>query len=526
LEKPIHEKVQDVDSTILPAEKLPSTAAGRVVRGFGSNALSQAISVASSILLVPLYLHAWGAPLYGRWLVLTSLATYLILFDLGGQSFFGNLLASEYARGDSDEFRERFSEGVSLFSFIAVIALVVLGALACTPDLNIFHQHIALATEDRLVLLFVGITFLIGVPGGILASAYRATGLFVRGAMIGNIARAIALILYIVLLIAHVRPWLYAAAGLVSSILLAAFMVYDASRCIPAIRGSRFGWASARKGFVHLPGSLYFWLIAISNALNQQGVLLVLALTGSSTEVALFATHRTICGLIGYIGSFVWAPLMPELNYLFTRRQQHLLAHASHLALKVVTLAASSSGVGLWLILPTIYPRWTGKSLSFDPILLAILLTQAALAAGWMTSGWALLASNQHRRLSCWALVNGVLTIALSALLAPRWGAPGVAFASLTGDILCGLAVYPFLASRVLGISSSSLYKTILLPMLALAPLWGVAILRKSSQPIGMRDTCILTAACIALITPAVVLAFHKKDDTEWIFSKLRSVVR
>jgi O-antigen/teichoic acid export membrane protein len=215
---------------------------------------------------------------------------------------------------------------------------------------------------------------------------------------------------------------------------------------------------------------------------------------------------------------------MPELNYLFTRGQRDLLARASLLAMKLVSLVAGMAGIGLWLLLPVIYPRWTGKSLVFDPVLLMILLTQVVLAAGWTTSGWALLASNQHRRLSCLALANGTITVGLAALLAPRWGVHGVALASLCGDLLFGLAVYPMLASKALGLSRARLFKTILVPMIALIPLWSTALLAIGGQAIRFEQSCLLALASALLIVLGALWSFHKKDDTEWILIKLRAL--
>jgi O-antigen/teichoic acid export membrane protein len=514
---------ETVEAAIQTVENHNSKVFGRILRGIGSTGLIQLIYAANGILLVPLFIHAWGASQYGRWLTLTSLVTYLTLFDLGGQSYFSNLLAAEHARGDVDAFRRRFSQGLSLFSLIAMVALFVLGLVCSLPNRSSLILGFTFGVEDRLVLLFVGATFIVGIPGGILAGAYRASGLYVRGVMIGNIWLATNLVLNIYMLASRVSPAIYASFGLVSCVAINVLLVFDSRRHIPGVCEGGFSWASARAGSRHLPGALFFWLLSLSNALNQQGVIIVLAITGTSSGVALFATHRTICGLINYIGGFVQGPLLPELNYLFTRQQRELLAKASHLAMKLVTQAASLAGVGLWMLLPFVYSRWTGKRLAFDAALLAILLTQAVLAAGWQCSGWALLASNQHRRLSCWALANGLITVGLAAILAPHWGVHGVALASLLGDILCGLAIYPTLASRALGLSRWTIYKTILPPVAALIPLWVAAIFIKIGRASGFEFTCLLVLVSLALILLSSFLSFRKKDDFDWILRRLQS---
>src|SRR5512134_2975736 len=77
----------------------------RIVTGLASTSLYQIIAAAQSILLVPLFLRAWGTNGYGDWLTLTALVSYLGLMDLGGQNYIGNLLAFDYTRGEEADFR-------------------------------------------------------------------------------------------------------------------------------------------------------------------------------------------------------------------------------------------------------------------------------------------------------------------------------------------------------------------------------------------------------------------------------------
>jgi O-antigen/teichoic acid export membrane protein len=503
-----------------------STARSRVASGAGANAITQVISAGTAFVLVPLFLHAWGAAQYGRWLTLTSMVMYLMLFDLGGQSYFANLLASAYALEDREEFRKIFGQGISLFTAIVLLAFLFLLALVCLPPVHFFHQELAFSGQDRVVLFCMGIAFLLGVGGGILAAAYRASGLYSRGAMIGNINRGTTLLISAAILMGGAGPGVYAAFWMISNILLFIYQAWDVYRKVPSVHGSQFGLRAARLGLVHLSGSLFFWLLSISTALNQQGVLLVVAMSGSTTAVALFATHRTVCGLVNYISSFVQSPMMPELNYMYSRGEIDQLRRVSLLAMKVVTLTSTFAGICLWLVLPVVYPRWTGKSLALDLPLLAILLTQAVLAVGWQSSGWVLMASNRHRQISVAALINGVLTIGLGLVLASHWGTAGVAFASLIGDVLCGLALYPLLSASALGLRAWTLFLTILLPMLALTPLWIVAAIRHPAPAMTLGSTSLLMLLCVVMLLPAGIWGFHRREDTEWIRARLISRAR
>ena len=77
----------------------------RLIQGMGANFLGQIINMASRVLLVPLFLTAWGVEVYGEWLILTSIGAYLFLTDLGGQLYIINRLTQAYALEDVPQFR-------------------------------------------------------------------------------------------------------------------------------------------------------------------------------------------------------------------------------------------------------------------------------------------------------------------------------------------------------------------------------------------------------------------------------------
>ena len=450
----------------------------RLLLGIGSSGMSQVIAAVQAILLVPLFLRAWGADGYGRWLVLTALVSYFSMLDLGGQNYIGNLLAIDYAQGKKEAFRDKLSESVSLFSFIALAAFILLVILLFgLRNLNLPGLGNGLLYNERLIILFLTSSALFSIPCGIYVTAYRASGLFIRGTMLGNILRLAGIVLFAVVLFVAVSPVVYAMLFLAVGVIGTAFIVWDSRRVITACRQIRIGFAEAKRGYKYLRGALHFWLMALANGLNQQGVLLVLAIFTSPVIVALYVTHRTAAGLVGYVGSVLQAPLWPEISFLWAQDRREELRKVMLSAVRIIMLTSGLAALMMWVLLPFIYPFWTGKQLQLQPILFAVFLFQGVLAAGWSTSGWSLLAANQHRMPARWSLANAVVTIALSVWLAPRYGVLGVGLATLLGDVLCGLAAYPKLTAGMLELSVWRVYKAMLFAVLLLMPLLAMVII-------------------------------------------------
>jgi len=93
----------------------PGSIRSRLVKGFGANVIGQGLNVASKILLVPLFLQAWGTNVYGEWLVLSSFVAYLSLTDLGGQVYIVNRLTQAYSCQDTQLFRKSLHSGMVNF---------------------------------------------------------------------------------------------------------------------------------------------------------------------------------------------------------------------------------------------------------------------------------------------------------------------------------------------------------------------------------------------------------------------------
>jgi hypothetical protein len=66
----------------------------RIKHGFGANVYGQMVIVIIQLAGVPILLSAWGTQVYGEWLILASIPTYLSMADLGFSQSAGNDMTS------------------------------------------------------------------------------------------------------------------------------------------------------------------------------------------------------------------------------------------------------------------------------------------------------------------------------------------------------------------------------------------------------------------------------------------------
>src|SRR5215213_1102443 len=166
----------------------PGTAQHRFLKGLGANSVGQIINLATRVLLPPLFLGAWGADVYGEWLVLSSFVAYLSLTDMGGQKYIVNRLTQAYAQQDFSLFRRVLHTGLAIFLFMpTAVFFLFTAAVLIVPPKSILP---IVKTDDQVVvwvLAILAFQFVFAQPQGLLLGIYRAVGLLPRGAMLANV---------------------------------------------------------------------------------------------------------------------------------------------------------------------------------------------------------------------------------------------------------------------------------------------------------------------------------------------------
>ncbi len=399
--------------------------------------LGQLLGISQTYLLVPLFLAAWGDEGYGRWLTLTAMASYLALLDLGGQSYIGNRLAASFAHERYDEFRTTLRQGFSLFALVGTLAWLVVAGVLASPWL---HSD----ADSRLVVFWYATAVVLAVPGGVLVSCYPATVRVVRGASVGNIIRLLSMIALMVALQRRCTMPQYSAIVCATGIVLTWFAVADLHRQLPDLFRPAFRLRDLRDGVALLRGSFLYWMFPVTSALNNQGVILVLAATYGDAAVASFVTHRAAASLITYGGGLLRPALWTEMTFMAARSDFPKMRDVVSLAIRVNTWTASVLGLAVCLAAPLGYALWTRSKLELDVVLLMILAAQAVLSAAWSTASWPLMAANEPRAIARWSLANATLTVAGSFFAARLgWGIRSIAAASLIADVFCGLIPFP-----------------------------------------------------------------------------------
>ena len=372
----------------------------RLIAGFGANTFSRLSTTLTQIFSVPVFLSHWGVHLYGEWLLLNTIPGYLGLSDVGFGSVAGNEMTMLAAAEDYEQALVVFQSVWVLTTVItSLIGLLLLGLVWFLPLGRWLHMHAISGADANLIVLLLGLAVLLGMQETLFQAAFRCVGKYPLGTVAKSVVVLAAFLSTMLGVSLHLSPVpvaaLYVAVNVVGVFALWVLL----RREVPWIRfGIRHAqWAVIRR----LTGpALSFMSFPLVNALNLQGILVLIGYVMGPIAVVTFNTARTISRSaaqgMNLINNAVW----PEMSAAFGTGAMDLARTLHRRACQIslllcfgITLAAAFLGDWIWKI-------WTVGKVPTDPVLLNIMLLQMLVSAFWFTSSVVPMAINQHQRMA------------------------------------------------------------------------------------------------------------------------------
>lgn len=416
----------------------------RLVLGFVSNLISRFAASIIQLVQVPVFLHFWTIPLYGEWMILNSIPSYLSFSNIGFGSVAGNEMTMMAARNDRDGALRSFQ---SCWWFI-VISMGITGSAMVVALLQVsnlatrLHLHAIADMDARFILFYLGVSVLLGQLEQLLQSAYQCVGRYPYGSFLKSCFSLGAFACTIVSVAlgggARTTAIAYAAANMVGTCVLAVMVRRD----IPWIR---YGWSHASVAEIRrITGpAVAFMGFPLGNALNLQGTLMAVQYALGPLDVVIFSTARTVSRLALQMVQMVNSTFAPELSIAFGSTNVSLLRtlhrRSCQMALIVAVIVTSAMlTVGPWFL-----HRWTAGKVPPSRGLLSVLLLVVVLYSLWSTSSTVLSSINKHQGLAAWYMAGTAATVLATYFAAMHYGLMGAAVSLLLSELVMNTYVLP-----------------------------------------------------------------------------------
>lgn len=408
----------------------------RILTGLGANAVGQLANTAIQFFSLPVYLHYWSKDSYGAWLLLSAAPAYLAMSDIGMVNVAANKMAMALGRSDETE-ANRIFQSAQLFVFVICISL----ALILTPVMLWGPFPVALSGGERGALLILCFQVLLTLVGSLVEAVFRVTNRYALGVAFGTLLRIVEWFGSICGLVLFDSFFGVAICGLLARICVSvyAFLVAGRENC-----GLHWGVAKAsRKEIFELAHpALAFMAFPLSNALNIQGMTLIVGATQGPAAVSVFNAYRTIARVVIQLTTMFSLALWPEFSRLYGRGEKAtVLLLYRHGTLVVVSLAVSLS-VLIYFLSPRLLQIWSGSQIEFLQIPMFWMLTYAAVGGTWSTPRVLLMATNEHAGLARWSLISALTGVILTYVFGFCWPQIGAPLAMVVSETLLAFTCF------------------------------------------------------------------------------------
>ena len=412
---------------------------GRVLRALGAGVMGQGIAVVMQLVSVPLFLSNWGTALYGEWLILSALPTYLAMSDVGFAVAAGNDMAMRVARGDRDGALEVYQSVWVLTGLIAAAVSVVAVALAWLAPLGPLGLRLETGVEARLALSLLAAHVILGLQASVLGVGLRSTGFNATSIMFSNGQRVLELGALAAAALLSRSVAVAAAAFLLSRVAGLAVSYARLRRLAPWLR---LGSAHARLATIRaLAGpAVTFMAFPLGHAIGLLGMVSVVGVALGPLAVPVLTTHRTLGNIVFSMTSLVSNSIWPEMSAAVGSGNEPLARALHRRACQAATWAGLAAGVVLLVVGGPLLATWTRGKIDYLPGFFGWVLAAVVVRSLWYTSSVVLMATNRHQAVARWYVaVSGAALLLAAALLRP-WGLPAVGVALCVIDA-CMLAV-------------------------------------------------------------------------------------
>lgn len=392
------------------------------------------ITALQQLLLVPLFLWAWGKDVYGEWLAIYAVVVYLPLLNIGMQNCVINGLTQSRSKGDMSEYIRILHSTLRLYLLVTVSFAFVYGLFVFLAPFTSWLKIVKTPEmEVRYATFILGLYMLSTIPFGLATGVYQSLGQFPRKAMVGSMQQVLLILLLTIVLFLKGSMVM---ASLVHCIAIAAvifYVVFDVQRRYPDVKFgfSHADWEVAIKFIVP---SLFFFVISLSYMIKLQGSVLVISSILGSGAVAVFCIHRTLANVIWQMVNPTRLAVWPEITAADASGREAQVRLLHNALMKLTLFMSISFAIFLYFSGENIIRMWTGGKIGFQSSLWLLLLIYLPITCVFENSALFQMSTNKHYRVAICQITSVTFGIILSIMLTKVWGITGALLGFVIAD--------------------------------------------------------------------------------------------
>lgn len=474
------------------------------------------------LLLVPLYLNNWSTELYGEWLTLSALATYLVNLDFGMNMATVNLMTQAYSVANLDEYKTTRNTALSFYFTIAIAGTIFLLAILILIPIKEWLGIIVMnSLEVKLTSFFLGSQILWMLPIGLIFDTYRTVGDLATSQWIRNSIRFITLISTVIALVTKQSVPLIASLRWLALILVLLYVLIDSKMKLVLSETGTFQVEFKDFKKLILPG-WHFFLITVSTAMTEQGSVLLISKSLGGSAVTLYNTVRTLVNLIRQVVSIIAKAFWPDLTAAEKRHEYEQLRFMFRFIVGISVILTSGYGAFLLIYGMDVLSIWTQSKITTSQLFISIMVIYKVLQSTWLSNSILPTISNKNKILSRSYIFSSVIGLIISSLILEYYGILAFPISFILAE---GLTCYHFVVKDACRIAQLNYYSYALhlwcISIISLACATFIAQMSKYLLPLGgITQWFFISTLIIMFLSVCVWFFWLKKSDRILLISK------
>lgn len=385
------------------------------------------VSIVVSFLIVPITIGYVSAELYGVWLTLSSIMTWVSFMDIGFTQGLKNRLTEAIAEENWDKGKELVSTTYFMMLIIFIPVCIVLILLTPLVDwcglLNVNNAYSEEVSKAMIVVIgFACLQMIVNVIVSVVA-AYQKVALSNSFLVIGNI-----LSLIVIIILTRVCPpsltylsltfcSLPVIVSLIASIYLFRTSFHNVAPSISRVNTSLIGdlWGLGYK----------FFIINIQVLVLYQSTNVLISYVSSPLEVTSYNLAYRYLNLAMMMFTIITSPLWPAYTDAYAKNDYKWMI-SMRLKMQKVFIGSVVLAIIMVAVSPLFYRIWVGDKANV-PFMMTLVVSFYVIAYCWMNLNGTLIVGMGKLKIQTILCVGGMLLhIPASLLLSKIFGAYGV----------------------------------------------------------------------------------------------------
>ncbi|WP_271608429.1 lipopolysaccharide biosynthesis protein [Bradyrhizobium sp. CCBAU 21359] len=425
------------------------TTTRRLFRGFSAAGFHQIVNIALQLGLVPIFASKWGASLYGVWLLLFTIPSFLALSDFGFGAAAGTAMTMRVARhhfgAATCTFQSAWAIILVLSSSLCALVVTVIWLLPTSsfPTIGLDHSNALRLTSTGMVLYGWAC-----MQSGVFLGALRAEGKFALSTYISAFTYLFEGVLAAAAVVCDGSLFLVALAYAIGRICGVAYLMRSARLHAPWVRLD-FSRATRQEIRTLVPLAAASMTVPISLACLLQGTALAIGAAAGPVEVAIFSCVRTLTRAGVQFGGLLSQSAVPEFSAAYARSERLKLAKLYAFTIVSACAILAPAFIILSIFGTEFVDLWTHGSIHCSSPFIVLMSISMVLNGIWTPVSNLLQAMNRQRSYSYTYLVLSGASILATYFLSVRLGALGGAISFVGLDAIMWLLVQ-FLSARLI----------------------------------------------------------------------------